>query len=305
MSHFVGIVIVKEKNTNVKGQVERILKPFCENIKVKRYQKTCQCSEWAALSKARKECIAKFGSIDDLRESFQKKIKADSVLSKEKFGSEKIDAAWEEHMKGWNTLENERKAHWLTTVKPDKKCSDCKGKGWYWSQYNPDSKWDWYVVGGRWTGFLAPEYDPYTDPENLETCSLCAGTGVRPDMPVFADGASPFESKPVRTEAAKCNGCEGKGTSVKFSLRPFDGDTKPVSEWIALMDAQAGKDEKDEKYVPYCVVTPDKKWHQRGDMGWFGMSSNEKDKDNWIRQVREAVDAYKDGYLAVVVDFHI
>lgn len=31
------------------------------------------------------------------------------------------------------------------------------GNGWVkWSTYNPDSQWDWYVVGGRWHGEFAP-----------------------------------------------------------------------------------------------------------------------------------------------------
>jgi len=27
------------------------------------------------------------------------------------------------------------------------------GKLYYLSTYNPDSKWDWHSLGGRWTGF--------------------------------------------------------------------------------------------------------------------------------------------------------
>ncbi len=33
-------------------------------------------------------------------------------------------------------------------------CPSCHGKGTYPSTYNPDSKWDWWVVGGRWNGQL-------------------------------------------------------------------------------------------------------------------------------------------------------
>jgi len=31
---------------------------------------------------------------------------------------------------------------------------DSDGGLYYLSHYNPDSKWDWYAVGGRWTGFF-------------------------------------------------------------------------------------------------------------------------------------------------------
>lgn len=69
---------------------------------------------------------------------------------------------------------------------------------------NPNKKWDWWVVGGRWSGVLAPRYEPSKDPANQETCWLCQGTGTR------CDGVT--GNQPVR-----CNGCRGTGISVKFS----------------------------------------------------------------------------------------
>src|SRR5258708_113248 len=54
--------------------------------------------------------------------------------------------------------------------------------------------WDWYQIGGRWTGTL-DNYDPEKDPANIEVCSTCQGTGVRKDM-VVQNG---------------CNACNGKG----------------------------------------------------------------------------------------------
>ena len=32
--------------------------------------------------------------------------------------------------------------------------------------------WDWYQIGGRWTGTHVPGYDPNTDPENIENGSV-------------------------------------------------------------------------------------------------------------------------------------
>lgn len=36
----------------------------------------------------------------------------------------------------------------------------------YWS--NPAGLWDWWQIGGRWTGHLYPDYDPAQDPRNQE-----------------------------------------------------------------------------------------------------------------------------------------
>jgi hypothetical protein len=72
--------------------------------------------------------------------------------------------------------------------------------GKFYDLTNPNKKWDWWSIGGRWTGMLIPHYDPNEDPRNKETCSLCHGTGKRKDMP----------------EQEKCNGCAGTGISKKW-----------------------------------------------------------------------------------------
>ena len=33
-------------------------------------------------------------------------------------------------------------------------CGECEGRGVISSTYNPNSKWDWYRVGGRWDGSI-------------------------------------------------------------------------------------------------------------------------------------------------------
>ena len=38
-------------------------------------------------------------------------------------------------------------------------CTQCKGTGIYMSTYNPQSRWDWWVVGGRWEGMFDGEKD--------------------------------------------------------------------------------------------------------------------------------------------------
>lgn len=80
--------------------------------------------------------------------------------------------------------------------------------------FKDGSRWDYWTIGGRYTGRLAPDYDPYEDPRNIEVCRLCGGTGKRSDMEV-RNG---------------CNGCDGKGTSVAWSLADFDGDIIRVKD---------------------------------------------------------------------------
>jgi len=73
---------------------------------------------------------------------------------------------------------------------------------------NPNKKWDWWQVGGRYSGQLSAGYDPSTDPRNLETCWLCEGTGKRNDE----IGREARRVNPAYT----CNSCNGTGKAVKF-----------------------------------------------------------------------------------------
>lgn len=59
--------------------------------------------------------------------------------------------------------------------------SGCAGTGRVESAYNPKSKWDFWSIGGRFTGKLMDGYDPADDPENWEPCWVCQGTGKRTD----------------------------------------------------------------------------------------------------------------------------
>ncbi len=86
--------------------------------------------------------------------------------------------------------------------------------------WNDDTKessgiWDWYQIGGRWTGYFTG-YDPDKDPENVEECFLCRGTGTRTDGMNGPGG---------------CNGCSGEGRRVKWPTQWADhrGDVQPVS----------------------------------------------------------------------------
>ena len=79
---------------------------------------------------------------------------------------------------------------------------DADKKSWF-RKTNPNAHWDWYVVGGRWTGMLVPNYNAREDPANKEVCFICGGSGKRN----------------FKGEVIHCNGCNGTGISVKWPTR--------------------------------------------------------------------------------------
>ncbi|MGA2962244.1 MAG: hypothetical protein ABSD96_11275 [Candidatus Korobacteraceae bacterium] len=104
-----------------------------------------------------------------------------------------------------------------------------------------DLEFDYYVVGGRFTGLL-DGYDAEHDPDNFETCVLCNGTGKRIELPgpiethkFDADlDASQWVKEMDYSRTTRehqeslggCNGCHGKGTHLKppSEWKPYDGD---------------------------------------------------------------------------------
>lgn len=99
--------------------------------------------------------------------------------------------------------------------------------------YNPDSKWDWWVVGGRWEGYL----------------TLKSGEKV--------DVAEVSELAPEAIPA------------------------------------------------PFAYVDTDGEWHEKGQMGWFGVARNEADDKIWTRRYLNWVSSLPKDTILVAVDCHI
>jgi len=118
--------------------------------------------------------------------------------------------------------------------------------------FRDGSRWDWYVIGGRFTGLLS-DYDPSTDPRNMETCRVCGGTGIRPGgLEEF--GQSWFDG------CNGCNGCHGVGKSLAWNFVPFDGDVVQVKN-LTKTDVNS-----------YAFLR-ERHWHEGERMGWFGVSA--------------------------------
>jgi hypothetical protein len=163
MSHFTTLVItsLKTKDTvSIEKQVEELLTPFDEQIQVQEYDQTCFCKGHIARMEAKKKADEVVGTIDLLRSQFWK-IWSDRSGKTDDMGDseyaklmEEQDKAWKAHFKPWyDVYEHEFQNHSMRN-EFDSDCTSCGGIGLYKSTYNPNSKWDWYAVGGRWDGSL-------------------------------------------------------------------------------------------------------------------------------------------------------
>ena len=67
-----------------------------------------------------------------------------------------------------------------------------------------------------------------------------------------------------------------------------------------------------DNHVPFCVVDTDGNWHEKGEMGWFAVVSNEKDEDVWndevmayVKHLEELPEDEKERIVVYAIDFHI
>lgn len=279
MSHFMVAVLIPgdTKRENVESAIAQLLEPYSESKEVPDYLRDCWCINSIARRDSRDAEEKEFGDFGNIREQYRINVETKTIKD--------TDESWQKF-----TRIDEREAfsdafqkkHPMYN-KPDPKCVECKGTGKYLSTYNPISKWDWWQIGGRWTGAFDKNYKPDKDPDNQEVCLLCGGTGFRDDVVAIKTR--------IKDPDFKCNGCtNGIATKWPTQWKSFSGDIMPV--W------------KIEKLECFAIVTPDGKWHERGEMGWFGIVTDEKEKISWEAEIIALTAEHKD-CLAVCVDCHI
>lgn len=156
------------------------------------------------------------------------------------------------------------------------------GKRGYWQ--NPNAKWDWWVIGGRFSGLLKMK-------RSRQTC----------DTAEMRDVSTEIDERVYRTALNEFNRYLAGEKVDSFYLtaykREYVIDRYGSAEFYARQRAD---------FWFRAVVTPDGEWHEVGEMGWWGISfeTGEQFRD-WVEHFHERfVDPYLD-CIATVVDCHI
>lgn len=169
MSHFFAVVLVPKDTKDIEAKVEELMAPYNENEKVDEYDHKCWCVNSEAREAGRLAAETMVRPFEDLRREFNSKLQARmkaSGLSYEKDKeiywdeqdriSKELD--WPAHIKAYcDYEESATKAHPMFD-KPKADCDECNGTAFYKSTYNPASRWDWWVIGGRWDGVIQNNY---------------------------------------------------------------------------------------------------------------------------------------------------
>jgi hypothetical protein len=282
----------------VQDRVDEVLEPYYAGKKVEEHEEECYCRESRIWKKSQEAANEECGSIDDLKASFKLVVAADSELvAAEEDDTDPrnyaiVQKAWLKHI-GPHCKSQRR--HYLRLkddkrIKPNRDCEDCHGTGFYKTTCNPDGHWDWFQIGGRWTGTLSDgQYDPRDDPDNTELCSVCGGTGLRVDIIGLKARAEDPEYC--------CNGCDGEGHALKWPTDWSDhaGDITTGHHFMYLIRQDAAR-------IPYAIITPDGKWTSK-ESGAYGGVFSKEDKE-WNKEARTLIENHANGTIAVVVDCH-
>lgn len=207
---------------------------------------------------------------------------------------------------------------------------------------NPQAKWDWYEMGGRWTGFLkvkenasgelgnpgvfnnSPRYDAdQALKRDIDIESVRADVAARAaETYDKVDAAISPRDPNHKTWEEMVGEREANGENIddiraKYHAQPMvkafkkAGDDRPddrgLFTWGSVDDFVVSRDEYIAREVraanvPFAFLV-NGEWHEKGSMGWFGCVSD--GKDDWPEQFWKLYDALPDNTQITVVDCHI
>lgn len=192
-----------------------------------------------------------------------------------------------------------------------------------WSTYNPQSKWDWYTVGGRWAGTLLVKPLVAAAAPNVHVNQFSAEIAAqeRQHFAPVMDGR--------HTDQARFGEIDWEGMRLerlaKIDKR-WDGyegvlvkhgpdAAKREAYWTFGIDGdelalgREGHLAREASRHPLHWVQAmvgEGVWREKGRMGWFGASTDGPDeRDEWASWMGQFFGGMSDDVLLTVVDYHI
>lgn len=213
----------------------------------------------------------------------------------------------------------------------------------YYDRTNPNCKWDWYVIGGRWRGYFkmkdgldlsAAELgesgtfgnEPKHDADRIRKGDIDFD-GMRNEAEEKARDT--YQSMEEATKDIETPGmcwkefCDKMGEDAIETARSFFN----AHPWVKAIHSSSlgdgymmgcpverfcvnngGKETflkraRDGAISTFAVVK-DGKWYAQGDMGWWASVSNEKEDGVWEKEFAKLLDDISDDTMLTLVDCH-
>ncbi len=163
---------------------------------------------------------------------------------------------------------------------------NAEGRYGYWE--NPNRKWDWYQLGGRWSNMFLLKDGSRSDQARKKDI----------------DFAVMLENNKRNAETAY------KKYQLELSLGnnphpyfKYDIENVGTRDEPELESLEAYVERK--TTIATFAVVYNGKWHEQGEMGWWGVVFDEKDTGTWDREFNALLESLPDETLLSNYDCHI
>lgn len=186
--------------------------------------------------------------------------------------------------------------------------------------YNPNSKWDWYSIGGRWRNLLL------TKQENKDVISetsledlMNKGVNLTKEVPKgykWVDGAKikdidfkkAIEFKNTYQKAIRFweTYVEGQEAVTEEEKEDIKYEIYKKEYYIERYETKENYAKRQSTFTCWALLD-ETGWHEQGKMGWWAMNDSTKDSELlFIEKFTETINKpeNQDKYL-IIVDCHI
>lgn len=158
-----------------------------------------------------------------------------------------------------------------------------------YTNYNPNGKWDWYVIGGRWANTL-PKRDKKT---NYETDSY------NDDMNSYAQ-IKDLKFKKIITLKQK------EEYRKKYDKLISKGEFFKPEYYLKKYPTFESYLKDKSIFSTYALLDSNNQWHEPGRMGWFGCSAASPEDESSFNEVfLSLIEKEDEENYFVLVDCHI
>lgn len=191
-----------------------------------------------------------------------------------------------------------------------------KKMGRYGSWGNPNAKWDWWTIGGRWAGYFAKQGGPhagYTDQAQKNDIDFgrMRSEHIREQLKHYHEFHGIVKGRPFLTwpQVREQLGDDARtaywSQSVIKDLKKFYSFGFSVDFKDFLTDEESFIETQRLSAISTFAYLHKGQWAEKGKMGWWSIVTNEQDQRTWDQHFNDMLDTLPDNTLLTIVDCHI
>lgn len=187
------------------------------------------------------------------------------------------------------------------------------GRFGYWK--NEKAKWDWFQIGGRWSGYFTLKDGSVADQTTKGEVDFerMREDHVKEKLAEFRlfHEVVAGRTVPKWETVAKLEGEAFNLARIGYHNHPVILDIRKHDEFVFVQLEQYQVDEATfidnarNNAISTFAFVKDGEWQEKGQMGWWACVSNEKDPQAWSREFNKMLDSLPDDTQLTLVDAHI